>query len=205
MPTLCTCIKYGVVRSVKYATPHGSSLGSFRPHVYARGSSVLRGNSMAISVLHEQVYMAFTFQRSIRSQLSMICNTSRRLKIVSRSNSVQCRPFVSSLCQLTDGKPMPNTSARLLQPSKRSRTRYESFSDSLARRASPTLLYQAPSPHLHIAGCYVLSTACFAYGGFNFYNTYLHPPEYIASWIPVTVGGVCIAMVGFGIWSIFGV
>ena len=85
------------------------------------------------------------------------------------------------------------------------RSTYQSYADSFASRTSPTLLYEAPSPNLYIAGCYILSTACFAYAGTNFYNTYLNPPEHLSTWIPVMVGGVCIAVGLFGVWSLFGV
>ena len=85
------------------------------------------------------------------------------------------------------------------------RSTYQSYADSLAGRASPTLLYEAPSPNLYITGCYILSAACFAYAGTNFYNTYLNPPEQLGTWIPVMVGGVCIAVGLFGVWSLFGV
>ena len=85
------------------------------------------------------------------------------------------------------------------------RSTYQSYADSLANRSSPTLLYEAPSPNLYITGCYILSSACFAYAGTNFYNTYLNPPEHLSTWIPVMVGGVCIAVGLFGVWSLFGV
>ena len=82
---------------------------------------------------------------------------------------------------------------------------YKSFSDVLAARPSPTLLYQSSSPILYITGCYILSGFCFGYAGWNFYSTYLHPPEMIGYWIPIMVGGVCVAMAFFGTWLFFGV
>jgi len=135
-------------------------------------------------------------------------------KSVSKVNSPQWRLFTSTVRQLgvQNAKPAvrqltPKSQpvARPLQTSKRNRASYESFSESLARRPSPTILYEAPSPYLYITGCYVLATACFVYAGFNFESTYLHPPEQIGYWIPIAVGGVCVAMAFFGVWSILGV
>ena len=143
---------------------------------------------------------------------SLRCRGSARF--VPRTPCRQWRPFISTVRQLTvkTQKPAlrqlnskPQTPARPLQASKGSQAGYESFSESLARRSSPTVLYEAPSPYLYMTGCYVLATACFAYAGFNFESTYLHPPEQIGYWIPIAVGGVCVAMAFFGVWSIFGV
>ena len=85
------------------------------------------------------------------------------------------------------------------------RSAYQSYADSFANRTSPTLLYEAPTPNLFIAGCYTLSAVCFVYAGTNFYNNYLHPPEHIGAWIPVMFGGICIAAGVLGVRFIFGV
>jgi hypothetical protein len=133
---------------------------------------------------------------------------------VAKVNSLRWRLFTSTVRQLAVKNAKPavrqlapksQLAARPLQTSKGNRLSYESFSESLARRPSPTVLYEAPSPYLYITGCYVLATACFAYAGFNFESTYLHPPQQLGYWIPIAVGGVCVAMAFFGVWSIFGV
>lgn len=135
-------------------------------------------------------------------------------KSVPKVNGLQWRLFTSTVRQFAvkaakpavrQLPPRSQPAARPLQISKGNRLSYESFSESLARRPSLTILYEAPSPYLYITGCYVLATACFAYAGFNFESTYLHPPEQLGYWIPIAVGGVCVAMAFFGVWSIFGV
>ena len=99
----------------------------------------------------------------------------------------------------------PHTVARSLQAQKVTQSGYESFAESIASRSSPTLLYEAPSPVLFVATCYILGAGCLTYAGFNFYSVYLHPPDQMGFYLPVMVGGVCVFMAFAGVWVISGV
>ena len=81
---------------------------------------------------------------------------------------------------------------------------YQSFASVLASRASPTLLYQAPSHTTYIIGSYAFGIFCLAYAGYNFNAQYLHAPPGLAAWVPVAFGGVCFAMACVGSWLVLG-
>ena len=124
------------------------------------------------------------------------------------------RSFQSGARQLAGKKsPIPAKKAHPSSPStlraaplnKSPGAAYKSYSDVLAARSSPTLLYQASAPLLYITGCYILSGFCFFYAGWNFYATYLNPSESLGSWLPIMIGGVCVGMAFFGTWVLFGV
>ena len=124
------------------------------------------------------------------------------------------RSFQSGARQLASKKspalakkthPSSSSTSRTAPLSKSPGVAYKSFSDVLAARSSPTLLYQASAPLLYITGCYILSGFCFFYAGWNFYAIYLNPPETLGSWLPIMIGGVCVGMAFFGAWVLFGV
>ena len=77
---------------------------------------------------------------------------------------------------------------------------YTSFVDSLKLRQNPTLLYQSSSHLGYLIGCYMLGGFCFGYSVINFNTYYLHPPEGVWAPIPNFIGGVCLLMVGIGIF-----
>lgn len=166
---------------------------------------------MAFIIIRFSSARMFTASKGTAFHSLQLQNRSRLLL---KAKCLQWRPFTLTMRQLAvtnsksavrQFKPKSQPAVRPLQASKENRSGYESFSESLARRPSPTTLYEAPSPYLYITGCYVLATACFAYAGVNFESIYLHPPEQIGYWIPIAVGGVCVAMALFGVWSTFGV
>lgn len=82
---------------------------------------------------------------------------------------------------------------------------YRSFADTLALRSSPTLLYQSPSIVVFTVASYAFGGFCLAYGGWNFYTTYLNAPEGLSKWVSLGMGAVCVAMSCFGTWMILGV
>lgn len=84
------------------------------------------------------------------------------------------------------------------------RTTYRSFEATLARQSEELLLYKAPSHQVYFIGCYAFGFFCLTYAGYNFYNHYLHPPEGLATWVPIAYGGVCFFMVCFGTWLCLG-
>lgn len=83
-------------------------------------------------------------------------------------------------------------------------TQYYSYTESLSRRSSPLLLYQAPSHTAYIASSFALGTFCFSYAIINFHSNYLNAPQNIPQWAPLAFGTVCFMMVGFGTWLILG-
>lgn len=82
---------------------------------------------------------------------------------------------------------------------------YKSLAETLSSRASPTLLFQAPSPTVYIAACYSFGAFCLIYAGFVFYSQYLHPMDGTPVWLPVMMGGISVFMTFVGIRSFFGV
>lgn len=76
---------------------------------------------------------------------------------------------------------------------------YKTFTDLLAARKSPTLLFQASSHIWYTVSCYLLGGFCFAYTGINFYTQFLYPPP--GTWHPsvILTGGVCGFMLIVGI------
>ena len=148
--------------------------------------------------------------RHPHSQLSHIrptpCNAFKR---------VQWMELTTRYFSLTAGRHWANKKARV-SPDVKSTAKtvvpdslppkgYVSFADTLARRSSPILLYQAPSHTVYIAGCWLLGGFCMTWATFNFYSQYLDPAKGTPTWIPVLIGGVCVVMVCMGTWAILGV
>ena len=73
------------------------------------------------------------------------------------------------------------------------------FTDMLAARKSPTLLFQASSHAWYTVSCFLLGGFCFTYTGINMYTQFLYPPE--ETWGPsiYLTGGVCCFMFVIGI------
>lgn len=82
---------------------------------------------------------------------------------------------------------------------------YRSFADTLALRSSPTLLYQSPSTLVFTAASYAIGGFCFFWAGWNFYTTYLVPPEDLSKFLSIGIGTVCFGMACAGTWMILGV
>ena len=132
----------------------------------------------------------YSLVRGLRSRYI----SSKAKQANSRQSSTSQREIIS----------VPRPAGRF-QPVYKSSKAYQSFADTLALRASPTLLYQAPSPAVYITGCFLLGGFCFTWAAINFYSHYLYPADDVPAWAPVFVGGVCVAMVAFGTWSTLGV
>ena len=76
---------------------------------------------------------------------------------------------------------------------------YEPLADKLARRASPTLLYRAPSYASYLFGCYAAGAGLLAAAWFNFRTLIYIQPGGVPSWVPTftSVGSFMIACGGF--------
>lgn len=101
--------------------------------------------------------------------------------------------------------PMVKTTSKTVAPASLPPQAYRSFADTLALRPSPVLLYQSPSHAVYVTGCWLLGGFCMTWATFNFYSQYLDPIKGTPEWIPVLMGGVCVAMVCAGTWAILGV
>lgn len=77
---------------------------------------------------------------------------------------------------------------------------YTPFAQALALRPSPTLLYQVHSQTNFTVGCYVVGGLLIVVSVINFYNEYLHPLERTWAYIPPMMAGVCLVMLGIGLW-----
>jgi hypothetical protein len=91
----------------------------------------------------------------------------------------------------------PATTARL--PA----TNY-AFFQQLANKGSPTLLYEAPSHFWLILSAWNITIFCWAYAGYNFATTYLHPPEGLQFWVVPAYGVICAFMGGLGMYFALG-
>jgi len=51
---------------------------------------------------------------------------------------------------------------------------------------------------------YSAALFCFSYAGINFWSSYLHPPDGITWWVPISFGCISFAMAAFGGWLLLG-
>ena len=69
-----------------------------------------------------------------------------------------------------------------------------------AGRASPQLLYQAPSPWLYMTGCYLIGGCCLAYVAFNTWTVLIYTPMGLKHWVVVATGGIILFVAAFGVY-----
>ncbi len=69
---------------------------------------------------------------------------------------------------------------------------YQTMGQSLARRSSPTLLYQSPPFKLFFLGYYLAGGFCFAYSVVNFRLHYLDPVPGISDWVRYSFVGITL-------------
>ena len=76
---------------------------------------------------------------------------------------------------------------------------YESLDSKLAKRASPTMLYQAPSHRSYAVICYTFGVLLVSVAGYNFESQYDLPSDDSPTWIPTSIaaGSFMIACFGF--------
>lgn len=72
----------------------------------------------------------------------------------------------------------------------------------LANRRSPTLLYEAPPRKGFVLGSYLFSGFCFAYAIASFQAHFLNPPDGLLVWVRFSFVGICLFVMGVGIWSL---
>ena len=102
----------------------------------------------------------------------------------------------------TQLSPIAKTASKTIVPASLPHKAYRSFADTLALRSSPILLYQSPSHAVYITGCWLVGGFCMTWATFNFYIQYLDPIKGTPEWIPVLMGGVCVATMCLGTWVI---
>jgi len=69
---------------------------------------------------------------------------------------------------------------------------YQTVGQGLARRSSPTLLYQSPPFKLFFLGYYLAGGFCFAYSVVNFRLHYLDPVPGISDWVRYSFVGITL-------------
>lgn len=74
------------------------------------------------------------------------------------------------------------------------------FAQTLASKASPTLLYHASSSNVYALTCYTTAGFLFAYSFYHFQDAVLTPHPGLWWVIPYLMGGVCLSMVGAGMY-----
>lgn len=160
--------------------------------VFAPGGPVLRHACSQLSHIRPPLLSAF-------KRVNGTGSATRHLSVTARRQWASKKAQLPPVAKATP-KPVGPTSLPRLPPKA-----YGSFADTLALRSSPILLYQSPSHAVYITGCWMLGGFCMTYATFNFYTQYLNPIKGTPEWIPVLMGGVCVAMACAGTWAIFGV
>ena len=84
-------------------------------------------------------------------------------------------------------------------PTPRKPAEYESLSEKLALRTSPTLLYQASSYNHYIVACYMVGGFLISVGALNAQTPSFARPGDLPAYVPVfaAVGSFAIACIGF--------
>ena len=82
---------------------------------------------------------------------------------------------------------------------------YKSFAETLSRRSSPTLLYEASSSAGHIIRVYCVGLFCIVYGCYQYYTIYLFPTVDVPYTLSIFSAGAAFFVGLFGLWIMFGV
>lgn len=80
----------------------------------------------------------------------------------------------------------------------------KSFADSLARKSTATILYEAPSHTLSRFSSYTAGIFCFLFSGYHYVTGMANPPEDIVWFVPHLYGIVVLAMGSMGTFFISG-
>ena len=128
------------------------------------------------------------------------CSFSRPLQHI--ESHMRC-PFTTSSGRLAVKK------SRILQSTPKSSLKsvlpYKSLSNAymeqLAKRVSPTLLYEAPSHAFHKTAWFLLGGFCLTWAIINFNNHYLHPMEGTPVYVPYVMSVACVGMALGAGWS----
>lgn len=90
-------------------------------------------------------------------------------------------------------KPSPNPARPSRGPAS---TTYKPFSQTLAERSNPTLLYQAASHRVYILGCYSLGIVLSGWILHAVNQVYNYPPINFSKFLKVMYYGVCVLAIG---------
>ena len=126
-------------------------------------------------------------------------NLLRQLQIV--ESHLRCT-FTTSSSQLAAKKVrvpqnIPKPASNTALPYK---SAFNAYTEQLASKASPTLLYEAPSHAFYKTGWIVLGGFCLTWAVINWNNHYMHPLEGTPAYVSIIVGTACVAMVAGAGW-----
>ncbi|KAK0711061.1 hypothetical protein B0H67DRAFT_493982 [Lasiosphaeris hirsuta] len=77
------------------------------------------------------------------------------------------------------------------------------YAERLALK-SRTIIYEAPSHFWFRFSSMSAALFCVGYSVYQYWHMYLHPPEFVPSWIPHVFGVVCMCMAGTGAYFLLG-
>jgi len=128
------------------------------------------------------------------------CNLSRPLHLL--QTHLRCT-FTTSSCQWAAMKSrlphsVSSTAFKSVLPYK---SPFNAYTEQLANRASPTLLYEAPSHNFYNTGWLLMGAFCLTWAIINFKHQYLHPVEGTPKFIPYMMGAACVGMMFGAGWS----
>lgn len=127
-------------------------------------------------------------------------NLSRPLQLVQAH--LRCT-FTTSSCQWAARK--SHLSQSVSRPALKSvlpyKSSFDAYAEQLANRASPTLLYEAPSHAFYNTGWLLLGGFCLTWAIINFKHHYLHPAAGTPTFIPYMMGAACVGMMFGAGWS----
>ncbi|TPX09801.1 uncharacterized protein E0L32_008992 [Thyridium curvatum] len=79
-----------------------------------------------------------------------------------------------------------------------------SFAEQLARKGSPTTLYEAPSHFWFRFSSFAAGAFCVTYTLINYWSMYIYPPEGLSWWVPHAFGVICTFMGAMGAYFVLG-
>ena len=145
----------------------------------------------------------FIWHRAPLESPSVLSSHSRFNTFLLYYHHIRPRLFLSFSRSLAGATRTPNQSRQSASRiSKSSSANYlnprTSYTRLLAARRSPTLLYQAPTTFAYPFACISIGSFCFAYGFYNFYDTFMIPHPGLPSFTPILMFLACSFMLGVG-------
>lgn len=125
-----------------------------------------------------------------------------------RSPLLQCRSAASTRhsSQPTGRSPRKvskSNCSKNVSPAVQKAVTYESLNNRLAKRTSPTLLYQAASYKPYVLGCYSVGIALLSMAGFNYQSQFLFPSADLPLHVSYSTAVLSIMVACGGCYMIF--
>lgn len=113
------------------------------------------------------------------------------------------RTFTTSSCQWASKRSRipPSVSSTAFKSVLPYKSPLNAYTEQLANRASPTLLYEAPTHAFYNTGWLILGAFCLTWAIINFKLHYLQPTEGTPKFIPYVMGAACVGMMLGAAWS----